>query len=222
MNGAIGTVQYSSRSAPTTPNGGTPSNDMTLVGATAGPVVLHNVNAGSLSSTSNDAVNGAQVNALSTSVASALGGGAVFNPITGQLTAPIYNVAGGSYNNVGDALGALDGRVTGVNDRLTSLGAQVSNLTAVTQQMQQQIAKNRNLAMGGVASAMAISQIRYDDRPGKTTLGVGVGRDGGQTGFAVGLGATSENGRWRLNGAVSYSPGASRMVGGGGGVSYSW
>src|SRR5262249_21348170 len=41
--GASGPVQYSDAGTPTVPNGGVPSNDVTLVGAVAGPVGLHNV-----------------------------------------------------------------------------------------------------------------------------------------------------------------------------------
>ena len=44
----------------TTPNGGTPTNDVTLVGAAAGPVVVHNVGAGAVAPGSTDAVNGDQ------------------------------------------------------------------------------------------------------------------------------------------------------------------
>lgn len=53
--GGAGIVQYSNPETPTRPNGGTASNDVTLVGAdTNAPVVLHNVGAGSAPT---DAVN---------------------------------------------------------------------------------------------------------------------------------------------------------------------
>jgi autotransporter adhesin len=47
-------VQYSNPGTPTTANGGVVTNDVTLVGASAGPVALHNVGPGVLA---NDAVN---------------------------------------------------------------------------------------------------------------------------------------------------------------------
>ena len=67
-NGGVGPVQYSEAATPITPNGGTPTNDLTLVGATAGPVGLHNVAAGTVSATSTDAVNGSQLYAVASSV----------------------------------------------------------------------------------------------------------------------------------------------------------
>ncbi len=61
-NGAIGPVQYSNEAAPSTPNGGTPSNNVTLVGAdTTQPVVLNNVAPGAITPTSTQAVNGSQL-----------------------------------------------------------------------------------------------------------------------------------------------------------------
>jgi trimeric autotransporter adhesin len=101
-------VQYSTAGAPTTPNGLVPSQNMTLVGAAAGPVTLSNVGPASLTATSTDAVNGSQINTLASSNATIIGGGSVFDPVTGTLTAPTFTVAGGTQNNVGDALGALN------------------------------------------------------------------------------------------------------------------
>jgi trimeric autotransporter adhesin len=51
-------------------------------------------------------VNGGQINKISASTASALGGGSTFNPATGAITAPSYSVGGKNYGNVGDALAA--------------------------------------------------------------------------------------------------------------------
>jgi len=71
-NGAIGTVQYSNPATPTVPNGGTPTNDLTLVGATAAPVGLHNVAAGAVAAGSTDAINGGQLFAATLTVQNAL------------------------------------------------------------------------------------------------------------------------------------------------------
>ena len=65
-------LQYSSAAAPATANPAVPSNDVTLVGAAAGPVVIHNVGTGSLP---NDAVNVAQLGALSTLATNAVAQG---------------------------------------------------------------------------------------------------------------------------------------------------
>jgi autotransporter adhesin len=43
VSGSAGPVQYSDPGSPTVPNGGVATNDVTLVGAAAGPVGLHNV-----------------------------------------------------------------------------------------------------------------------------------------------------------------------------------
>jgi len=55
-NGGIGPVQYSNADDPTVPNGGVPTNDLTLVGAEPGAVGLHNVAAGVIGAGSTDAV----------------------------------------------------------------------------------------------------------------------------------------------------------------------
>ncbi len=96
-NGAIGTVQYSNPGSPTTPNGGTPTNDLTLVGAAAGPVGLHNVAGGSIAAGSTDAVNGGQVYALALTAVNAVSygtdaNGARTNTVTlagGNAAAPV-------------------------------------------------------------------------------------------------------------------------------------
>ncbi len=80
-NGAIGTVQYSNPGSPTTPNGGTPTNDLTLVGAAAGPVGLHNVAGGSIAAGSTDAVNGGQVYALALTAVNAVSYGTDANGV---------------------------------------------------------------------------------------------------------------------------------------------
>ena len=71
-NGAIGPLQYSNPGTPTVPNGGTPTNDVTLVGAAAGPVGLHNVANGVIAAGSTDAINGGQLFGLSFAVANAV------------------------------------------------------------------------------------------------------------------------------------------------------
>ena len=115
LEGAVGAlpVQYATAADPTVPSPGVASQDVTLVGAGSGPVALHNLAAGTLSASSTDAVNGAQLYATGTTVASALGGGAVYDAATGRLTGPRYVVAGQTYADVGSALGALDGSVNG-------------------------------------------------------------------------------------------------------------
>jgi autotransporter adhesin len=174
-------------------------------------VVLHNVKAGSLDAASTDAINGGQIYTLGNSLASALGGGATFNSTTGTITAPSYNVQGKNYSSVGGAINALD----------TGLTSMQNNLNSVTAALQHQITKNRNIAAGGAASAFAMSQMRFNDRPGSQSLGMGGGFYDGQGAMAVGYGFTSEDGAWRGNASLSYTPGVNKL-GVAGGITYSW
>ena len=68
---------------------------------------ITNVAAGTISDTSTDAVNGAQLHGVSSSVAEALGGGAAVNS-DGSISAPTYTIADTDYTNVGDAMNAID------------------------------------------------------------------------------------------------------------------
>ena len=105
-NGSAGPVQYSNPGTPTTPNGGTKTNDLTLVGADEGPVGLHNVADGVIAAGSTDAVNGGQVYALAEAAVNAVtydtdGSGNRTNSVTlsgGNPAAPvtINNVAAGT------------------------------------------------------------------------------------------------------------------------------
>ncbi|HDQ1171380.1 YadA-like family protein [Escherichia coli] len=69
--------------------------------------VITNVANGAISSTSSDAVNGSQLYTTNQYIVDALGGDAEVNA-DGTITAPTYTIANTEYNNVGDALDALD------------------------------------------------------------------------------------------------------------------
>ncbi|WP_284087617.1 ESPR-type extended signal peptide-containing protein, partial [Acinetobacter nosocomialis] len=89
---------------------------VTTAGINAGNQKITNVAAGT---NATDAVNVSQLGAITTaantktdalgiSMASNLGGGAVYNPVTGAVSSPVYSVNGNNVNNVGDAITALD------------------------------------------------------------------------------------------------------------------
>ncbi|HEC0037839.1 trimeric autotransporter adhesin Ata [Acinetobacter baumannii] len=81
--------------------------------------VLDNVNAGHISSTSKEAVNGSQIHKISNSIKNSIGGNTVVNP-DGSLTT--NNIGGTGKNNINDAIKSVDEKVTnGVND-LTQKG----------------------------------------------------------------------------------------------------
>lgn len=69
--------------------------------------VITNVADGAISATSSDAINGSQLYTTNKYIADALGGDAEVNA-DGSITAPSYTIANAEYNNVGDALDALD------------------------------------------------------------------------------------------------------------------
>ncbi|HCO5162215.1 TPA: YadA-like family protein [Escherichia coli] len=69
--------------------------------------VITNVANGAISATSSDAINGSQLYTTNQYIVDALGGDAEVNA-DGTITAPTYTIANAEYNNVGDALDALD------------------------------------------------------------------------------------------------------------------
>ena len=68
---------------------------------------ITNVANGAISAASSDAINGSQLYTTNKYIADALGGDAEVNA-DGTITAPTYTIANAEYNNIGDALDALD------------------------------------------------------------------------------------------------------------------
>ena len=83
---------------------------------------LDNVAAGSIAGGSRQAINGGQLFQALTDTATFLGGGASVG-MQGVFVAPNYVIQGASYSNVGDALGALDAKVTEIDQRTAGTGA---------------------------------------------------------------------------------------------------
>ncbi|MCA3824660.1 MAG: adhesin, partial [Burkholderia sp.] len=90
------------------------------------PVRVTNVAAGNVAAGSTDAVNGAQLRSAIDSTSAALGGGATSNP-DGSITAPNYKIGGSAFNNVGDALTNLDGRVGSNTTTLANHETRIGN-----------------------------------------------------------------------------------------------
>lgn len=161
--------------------GGNPDYTSITLGAStigAPPVVIKNVAAGAVSSTSSEAVNGAQLHAVASTTANAFGGGSTVLP-SGQITSPTYNVAGGSYSNVGSALSAMDNRINGLEANLKS-----------------QITRESSRA---AAVGLAAASLRFDDRPGKLSFSAGGGYWKNEGAFAFGAGYTNEQQNFRAN-----------------------
>ncbi|WP_454812688.1 hypothetical protein [Labrys neptuniae] len=186
-----------------------PSTKTSITLGNAGtPVTIDNVANGAVSKDSKQAINGSQLYNSASSVAAALGGNTTVDG-NGQLTGTSYKLSTGTYNDVGSALTALDKRFDGIGGNIANLQSQVSN--------------NLKEARQGIASAMAASALRYDDRPGKVSVAGGMAVYHRQVGMAAGLGWTSEDAKWRANVAGTYSPGGRKPdFGVMGGLSYTF
>ena len=145
---------------------------------------IHNVAAGTHAK---DAVNVDQL----TSTVNIFGGGAGFNSQTGEIIAPTYTVGGGSYHNVGDALGAL-------NQADINLGNQITNLQY---NFNNRIDDVEDRMSAGIAAAMALENAPYI--PGKYTYSAATAYHNGQAALGVTLRKTADNGRWSLTGGVA-------------------
>lgn len=128
--------------------------------------VISNVAAGTQS---HDAVIHQQVVPAITGIVSGLGGGATYNPSTGVMTAPSYVLSMGTYNNVGDALVALDNKPGGGGESpyfKANGGGETTPATATTQQS----------TAGGVGSnADGEAATTYGYRSSATQEGTAVG-----------------------------------------------
>ncbi len=93
---------------------------ITLQGA--GGTTISNLAPGAVTPVSTQAINGAQLHGVSTSVAAGLGGGATVTA-NGAITAPSYALQGGTVtaNSVGAAVADIDGRTTGNTTSINNL-----------------------------------------------------------------------------------------------------
>ncbi|MDQ9017292.1 ESPR-type extended signal peptide-containing protein [Acinetobacter rudis] len=158
-------------------------------GIHAGDKKVTGVADGKIAKDSKDAVNGGQLNTTNTNVSNYLGGGTKFE--NGEWTGPTYNVNGGSYNNVGDALHALDDRNTQINNK-------VDNLFQTTNQRIDNVEKRAN---AGIAAAMALETAPYV--AGKWSYAAAAAHHGGENAVGVTLRKTADNGRWSLTGGIA-------------------
>ncbi|NJM51839.1 MAG: hypothetical protein HC843_14035, partial [Sphingomonadales bacterium] len=151
----------------------------------AGTTIV-NVGAGSTAAGSSDGINGGQINTALSSVASNLGGGSVFDPVTGTVTAPVYTVAGGTQGDVGTALDALDTASQAGDSNINSFLGGGGSLNP-----DGSIAAAPAFAVNGsnyttVADALAAAGAGFD----LTTGAVGTGTANGTTVEGIGAGET--------------------------------
>lgn len=119
----------------------------------------------------------------------------------------INNVAAGTSSTSAVNKGQLD-RVS--SDSFAHTEYRFNNLSATTntrfENVERNVYQNRQEARGGIASAMGMAALRYDERPGKLSIAGGMGHFKGETAVVGGLGFTAESQNFRANSALSYAP----------------
>lgn len=235
-SGGAGPVQYSNPGSPTVPNGGVATNHVTLVGAAAGPVGLHNVADGAIAASSTDAVNGGQLFATNQAVAGAQGTAdtalAIANnsvqyddsthtSVTlgpGNPPVVVHNVAAGVAStdavNVGQLNTAI-GNVTNIaiNNAVTQANAYTDTRISA---LEFQLDDVRKDARAGTSAALAAAGLPQPMEPGKTMVAAGAGFYRGKGAFAIGASHALDNGRGVFKVGVTYD--ASEHVGANAGV----
>ncbi|KVE08137.1 ESPR-type extended signal peptide-containing protein [Burkholderia anthina] len=156
-SGTVGLVQQAGAGANITVGANTDGAAVDFTG-TAGARKLTGVDAGAVTATSKDAVNGSQLNGVSSSVASAIGGGSTVNA-DGSISAPSFSLGDGSggtttVHSVGDAVTNLDGRVTTNEGAVASLADQIGNGKVG---LVQQAGPGANITVGANTDGAAVS-----------------------------------------------------------------
>ncbi|HFX6520161.1 TPA: YadA-like family protein, partial [Acinetobacter nosocomialis] len=205
-NGKSGLVQQANKDAAITfgkDTGGTQVN----VAGTAGDRTVTGVKAGAVTVTSKDAVNGSQLNTTNQALVNYLGGGAGYDNITQSFSNPTYNVGDKSYNNVGDAIGALNQADQTLNTKIDSV---TNKLEQAFYSTNQRIDKLEEKMSAGIAANAALENAPFI--PGKVTMAVGAAYYNEQNAVGVTLRKTADNGRWSLTTGASLGSQGSPLV----------
>ena len=228
-NGGTGPVQYANATSPTRPNGGVKTNDLTLVGAAAAPVGLHNVGNGTIAAGSTEAVNGGQLYTTNQSVvaaqgtadaAVALGNNSVqYGPGRTSVTfdaggAPtvLSNVAAGVSPTDAVNVGQLN---AGMSSTLSSAKAYTDGRIAA---LNFDVSKVQRQGYAGSSAALAAAALPQPYEAGKGMIAIGGGTYGGQSAVAVGVAKAFNDGRTVMRLSGSYD--SQGKVGASGGVGY--
>ncbi|QNW93937.1 YadA-like family protein [Acinetobacter seifertii] len=196
-NGKSGLVQQADKDAAITVGKDTGGTQVNVAG-TAGDRTVTGVKAGAVTATSKDAVNGSQLNTTNQALVNYLGGGAGYDNITQSFSNPTYNVGDKSYNNVGDAIGALNQADQTLNTKIDNVSNKLEQAFYATNQRIDDVEKRAN---AGIAAAMALENAPFV--AGKYTYAVGAAYHGGENAVGVTLRKTADNGRWSLTGGVA-------------------
>ncbi|WP_401746779.1 ESPR-type extended signal peptide-containing protein [Stenotrophomonas muris] len=110
--------------------GGNPNYRRVTLGAGTGTTTIGNLAAGAVTAGSLEAVNGGQLAATNSAIASFFGGRAAFDPASGIFTAPLFEIstisttgaiAQGLYTNATDAFAAVDGSLVNLSTQITDI-----------------------------------------------------------------------------------------------------
>ncbi|MDO5613524.1 MAG: YadA-like family protein [Paracoccus sp. (in: a-proteobacteria)] len=190
-----------------------------VLGRTDGQAVaLSNVAAGRVAAGSGDAVNGAQLHAVSSDVAGVKAQVSANTASIGETRAQLpgrwsqdrpgtYMLRQSDSDTAPVTISNLGrGRISaGSTDAVT--GGQMYELSAQVSAQGHDIARNRREANSGISGAMALATIRHDDRPAKLSIGFGLGNYKGATSMSLGAGYVSRDEKWRFSGGMTYGGG---------------
>ncbi|WP_336985191.1 YadA-like family protein, partial [Acinetobacter nosocomialis] len=205
-NGKSGLVQQANKDAAITVGKDTGGTQVNVAG-TAGERTVTGVKAGAVTTTSKDAVNGSQLNTTNQALVNYLGGGAGYDNITQSFSNPTYNVGDKSYNNVGDAIGALNQADQTLNTKIDSV---TNKLEQAFYSTKQRIDKLEEKMSAGIAANAALENAPFI--PGKVTMAVGAAYYNEQNAVGVTLRKTADNGRWSLTTGASLGSQGSPLV----------
>ncbi|MFI8127017.1 ESPR-type extended signal peptide-containing protein [Acinetobacter sp. ABJ-A23_2] len=205
-NGKTGLVQQTDKDAAITVGKDTGGTQVNVAGK-AGDRTVTGVKAGTVTSTSTDAVNGSQLNRTNQALVSALGGGAGYNNITESFSNPTYNVGDQSYNNVGDAIGALNQADQTLNNKIDNVNNKLEQAFYATNQRIDNLEEKMS---AGIAANAALENAPFI--AGKVTMAVGAAYYNQQNAVGVTLRKTADNGRWSLTTGAALGSQGSPLV----------
>ncbi|WP_447899811.1 ESPR-type extended signal peptide-containing protein [Stenotrophomonas sepilia] len=212
---------------------GNPNYRRVTLGAGTGTTTIGNLAAGAVTAGSLEAVNGGQLAATNSAIASFFGGRAAFDPASGIFTAPLFEIstistggaiAKGLYENATDAFAAVDGSLVNLNTQITDIRNGGTKYLRVNSTGTEAVASGADsIAVGTNARATAANSIAVGagslaDRANSVSIGA-AGAERQVTNMAAGTAATdavnvgqlqaSEQGalRYDLNGdgSVNYA-----------------
>ncbi|QNW93938.1 YadA-like family protein [Acinetobacter seifertii] len=205
-NGKTGLVQQADKDAAITVGKDTGGTQVNVAGI-AGDRTVTGLKAGAVTATSKDAVNGSQLNTTNQALVNYLGGGAGYNNITESFSNPTYNVADKSYNNVGDALGALNQADQTLNTKIDNVNNKLEQAFYATNQRIDNLEEKMS---AGIAANAALENAPFI--AGKVTMAVGAAYYNQQNAVGVTLRKTADNGRWSLTTGAALGSQGSPLV----------